>query len=112
MAQPLLAYPQRSLMNGARNTMLLSRPKTVAGALVALALIVGAVGAYWLERPGGRAAGPTDPAQTKADLLAVVRGNTEFACDLYGKLRADMLRQCGTRCCSRSVTASGRVTSA
>jgi serpin B len=103
-AAPAGAVPvaAAALAKGALRTMFLSKFKTGMVVVLALALLGGGAGLLW---PAGQAAGPPpappqpavaapakppaapDAAQVKADKAAVVRGNTAFALDLYGRLR-------------------------
>ncbi|MBY0527462.1 MAG: sigma-70 family RNA polymerase sigma factor [Gemmataceae bacterium] len=93
--------PAVALAKGALHAMFVTRLKTVA-TLLAVLLFMGA-GAGWLwndllakppsadpEKPAvpySPIALADDPAQAKGDRPALVKGNTAFAVDLYGKLR-------------------------
>lgn len=79
-----------NLAEGVIQTMNLSKWKVAAVALVMIGLLGGSLGILW--QPGqaadpAKAKPPADPAQVKTDKAAVVKGNTEFALDLYGRLR-------------------------
>jgi serpin B len=78
------------LAEGVIQTMNLSKWKVAAVALVLIGLLGGSLGILW--QPGQAAdpvkpKPPADPVQVKTDKSAVVKGNTEFALDLYGRLR-------------------------
>jgi serpin B len=83
-----------SLVEGVLHTMLLNRLKPIALGVLLLAVVGGGLGWFW---PTSQAADPAKPfkavpldsPQVKTDKAAVVQGNTEFAFDLYGKLRQE-----------------------
>jgi serpin B len=83
-----------SLVEGVLHTMLLNRLKPVALGVLLLGIVGVGLGWFW---PASQAADPGKPfkavpidsPQVKTDKAAVVKGNNEFAFDLYGKLRQE-----------------------
>jgi len=83
-----------SLVEGVMRTMLLNRLKPLALGALLLAIVGSGLGWFW---PTTQAADPAQPfkavsldaPQVKTDKAAVVKGNNEFAFDLYGKLRQE-----------------------
>ena len=80
-----------SLAQGVLRTMFLSKVKLIAvvGLLGIAACSLGLLSFMGQAAPRSSPAVPVNPAQVKADLPAVVKGNTEFAFDLYGRLRQE-----------------------
>jgi len=92
--------PAMSLAQGALRMMFITKIKTAAAVLTALA-VVGTGAGILLQQAfakdsqpdSGMRAGPAvivlanDPAQLKSDGPTLVKGNTAFACDLYARLR-------------------------
>jgi len=78
-----------SLVQGVLRTMFLSKVKSLAVVLLLVGILGMTLGLVWpTGQPKTSAAlVAVDPAQVKADLPGVVKGNTQFAFDLYGKLR-------------------------
>jgi serpin B len=83
-----------NLAEGVIQSMFLRKVKTAAVVALVLGVLGGGLGIFW---PASRAADqeknvrilvPADPAQVKADKPLIVKGNTEFAFDLYGRLRS------------------------
>ena len=82
------------LAEGVLQTMHISKFKAACGAALALFLLGGGLHLFW---PTSQAADPgkvfksvpLDSAEVKTDKAALVKGNNEFAFDLYGKLRAE-----------------------
>jgi len=104
-ASPESAAPAVRLAEGVLHAMIPSKLRWVMAAVLALMVATAGFGAL-LHRPaedpakGQASADPSatapevkpaavDPAQVKADRPAVVKGNTSFAFDLYGKLRTE-----------------------
>jgi RNA polymerase sigma factor (sigma-70 family) len=92
--------PAVTLAEGVMRAMETSRVKLAATLLLAVALVGTGVGVLLRQAPANpaiaapapnaapvRVPAPVDAAKTKADRPAVVKGNTEFALDLYGRLR-------------------------
>lgn len=80
-----------TLMEGALKTMWMSKLKAATAALAVLALLGSGVG-YWLrqswaDNPAKPQVTIVETPQIKADKAAVVQGDTEFALDLYARLR-------------------------
>jgi serpin B len=79
-----------SLVQGVLRTMFLSKFKPLV-AVVLLGGVLGlGLGLCWpTNQVTSAAAVAVDPAQVKADLPGVAKGNNQFAFDLYGKLRTE-----------------------
>ena len=81
-----------NLAEGVMKTMYLSKMKNVMAAMLVLGLLAGGVGWFWQSSQAADTnktvkLPPVDPVQVKTDKAAVVKGNTEFAFDVYGRLR-------------------------
>jgi serpin B len=71
--------------------MFLSKVKSLTVLLLLVGILGMGLGLLWPTGQPKSSAAPVvvDPAQVKADLPGVVKGNTQFAFDLYGKLRQE-----------------------
>jgi serine protease inhibitor len=81
-----------TLAEGVMKAMLFSKVRNVLAVVLVLGLLAGGVGWFWQSSQAAdtnkTAKLPSaDPVQVKADKIEVVKGNTEFAFDLYGRLR-------------------------